>query len=229
MPQTVLVIEDDASIRRGLADALEFNGFRVQTASRGDEGLSMALKVNPDLVLLDLIMPGMLGLEVLESLREARAAMPVIILTAKGEEPDRVKGLKLGADDYVVKPFSIMELIARIHAVLRRSPERPEAKKSIRIPKGKIDLARREILFDSGKTLEISEKEHDLLAYLCGKPGVVVSRDEILLRVWGIDPHGADTRTIDMTIMRLREKLGDADLIKTVRGKGYVFEKEPIQ
>jgi DNA-binding response OmpR family regulator len=229
MPQTVLVIEDDASIRRGLADALEFHGFRAQTASRGDEGLSLALKLNPDLVLLDLIMPGMLGLEVLESLREARAAMPVIILTAKGEEPDRVKGLKLGADDYVVKPFSVLELIARIQAVLRRSAERPEAIKTIRIPKGKIDLAKREIQFDSGKSAEISEKEHDLLAYLCGKPGIVVSRDEILLRVWGIDPQGADTRTIDMTIMRLREKMGAGEIIRTIRGKGYLYDKETVQ
>jgi DNA-binding response OmpR family regulator len=151
-------------------------------------------------------------------------------MTAKGEEADRIKGLKLGADDYVVKPFSIKELIARIEAVLRRSPERPSDLKKVNVPGAVVDLGRSEVKFKDGTRNELSEKEVELLGYLARNRGRAISRDEILQRVWRIEPRGTDTRTIDMHIARLREKLrddpGEPGIIMTVRGKGYMFREE---
>ncbi len=223
----VLVIEDDAAIRRGVADALRFHGCEALEAATGDEGLSQAMSADCDLVLLDLILPGMLGLEILREVRAARPTLPVIIMTAKGEENDRIRGLRLGADDYVVKPFSIKELLARIEAVLRRSPERPLDIRRVSIPKGVVDLSRCEVRFADGVRSELSEKEVELLGYLVRNRGRAISRDEILARVWRIEPRGMDTRTIDMHIARLREKLRDDSaqprIILTVRGKGYMF------
>lgn len=227
MPRRILIIEDDAPIRQGLYDAMRFHGFEPLQASNGTDGLQQALTAEIDLVLLDLILPGKLGLDILQELRQSRPTLPVIILTAKGEENDRIRGLKLGADDYVVKPFSIKELLARIEAVLRRSPERPTDLTRLSIPKGTIDLARFEVKFSDGVRLELSEKEAELLSYLARNRGRAISRDEILSRVWRIDPRGADTRTIDMHVARLREKLRDdpahPKIILTVRGKGYMF------
>jgi DNA-binding response OmpR family regulator len=227
MPRQVLVIEDDAAIRRGVVDSLRFHGFEPLEAANGDDGLEMALGCECDLVLLDLILPGKLGLDILKSVREARPTLPVIILTAKGEEPDRIQGLKLGADDYMVKPFSIRELLARIEAVLRRSPERPTDLTRIEIIGAVVDLARQEIRFEGGARVELSEREVELLGYLARNRGRAISRDEILSRVWRIEPRGTDTRTIDMHVARLREKLRDdptePKIILTVRGKGYMF------
>ena len=153
--------------------------------------------------------------------------MPVIILTARGDENDRVKGLKLGADDYVVKPFSIKELLARIEAVLRRSPERAWTCKTISFAGGTADLDRRELRFGNGKREELSERECELLRYLAGNAGRAISREEILRRVWRIDPDKIETRTIDMHMARLREKLRDdpeePKIIATVRNRGYMF------
>jgi DNA-binding response OmpR family regulator len=227
MPRTVLVIEDDPAIRQGLLDALTFNGYATLSAGRGDDGLKLALTADADLILLDLILPGKMGLDVLAELRQARPTLPVIILTAKGDEADRIRGLKLGADDYVVKPFSIKELLARLEAVLRRSPERPSDLKKIEISGGTVDLERREVRMADGRRNDLSEKELELFGYLARNKGRAISRDEMLFRVWGIDPRGADTRTIDMHIVRLREKLHDdpsePHIIRTVRGKGYMF------
>jgi DNA-binding response OmpR family regulator len=225
-----LVVEDDAAIRRGVCDMLRFHGFEVQEAADGDEGLEQAQSAEVDIVLLDLILPGTLGLEILEQVRNARPTLPIIIMTAKGEEADRIKGLKLGADDYVVKPFSIKELIARIEAVLRRSPERPSDVKKVNIPGAVVDLGRSEVKFKDGTRIELSEREVELLGYLARNRGRAISRDEILQRVWRIEPRGTDTRTIDMHIARLREKLRDdpaePGIILTVRGKGYMFREE---
>ncbi|MFI5380788.1 MAG: response regulator transcription factor [Tepidisphaerales bacterium] len=226
MPRTILVIEDDQAIREGLVDALQYHGYAARSAGRGDEGLTLALSAEADLVLLDLILPGKLGLDVLQELRQSRPTLPVIILTAKGEEADRIRGLKLGADDYMVKPFSIKELLARIEAVLRRSPERPSDVQKVEIPGGVVDLGRREVRHGHDRA-ELSEKEQEVLEYLARNRGRAISRDELLSRVWRIDPRGADTRTIDMHVARLREKLRDdpaePKVILTVRGKGYML------
>lgn len=228
--QLILVIEDDDSIREGVVDALTFKGYRTHQADNGDDGLDMAVRVDCDLLLLDLVLPGRQGLEILEEVRKTRPTLPVIILTARGEESDRVKGLKLGADDYVVKPFSVKELLARIEAVLRRSPERPSDVGSVRVPGGTADLARCEIKYDDGGRAELSERERDLLRYLAGNAGRTISRKEILSRVWRVDPSGMETRAVDMQVARLREKLRDDSaeprVIITVRGKGYMFSGE---
>ncbi|HSU69179.1 MAG TPA: response regulator transcription factor, partial [Tepidisphaeraceae bacterium] len=198
----ILVIEDDSAIRRGIVDALKFKGFVVLEAANGKEGSQMAAGVDCDLVLLDLVLPGKGGLEILREVRQGRPTLPVIILTAKGEENDRVAGLSTGADDYVVKPFSVKELLARVEAVLRRSPERPIDVTSVPFPGGVADLQRCEIRFDDQTRAELSEKEGELLAYLARNSGRAVSRDEILSRVWRIDPRGGETRTIDMHVAR---------------------------
>jgi DNA-binding response OmpR family regulator len=223
----ILVVEDDAAIRRGLVDALSFAGYATIEASEGAAALASALESDCDLLLLDLVLPGYDGLTVLRELRGARSPLPVIVLTARGAEDDRVRGLGLGADDYVVKPFSIKELLARIEAVLRRSPSRPPAVRRLAFEGGLADLERNEIRFDDGGRCELSERERQLLHYLACHAGRAVSRDELLARVWGLNPVGITTRTIDMHIARLREKLhddpGSPRIVLTVRGQGYMI------
>lgn len=223
----ILTVEDDAAIRRGIVDSLRFAGYAPLEAATGDAGLAMALSQTYDLLLLDLVLPGRDGLEILRQVRAVKPTQPVIILTARGAENDRVTGLQLGADDYVIKPFSVKELLARIEAVLRRSPERPRDIMQISFPGGTADLARSEIRFDDGERAELSEKEVELLRYLAANAGRAISRDELLLRVWQISPRGLATRTIDMHVTRLREKLRDDPseprVVLTVRGKGYMF------
>jgi DNA-binding response OmpR family regulator len=223
----VLTIEDDAAIRRGIVDALEFAGYEVLQSGDGEAGTRAALHCDYDLLLLDLVLPGRSGLEILESLREVRPTQPVIILTARGEEQDRVEGLRRGADDYVVKPFSVKELLARVEAVLRRSPERPTSVTRITLPNGHADFARREVRFQDGTRVDLSERELELLSYLARNRGRAISRDELLSNVWRIQPDGISTRTIDMHIARLREKLRDDPtrpaILLTVRGQGYMF------
>jgi DNA-binding response OmpR family regulator len=225
--ETVLTIEDDGAIRRGIVDSLQFAGYRVLESGRGDEGLEMAVRQDYDLLLLDLVLPGMDGLEILREVRKTRPTQPVIILSARGEEDDRVEGLRLGADDYVVKPFSVKELLARVEAVLRRSPQRPSDVDRVSLPGGKADFSRREIAFEDGQRAELSEREAELLRYLVTNRGRAVSRDELLANVWRISPKGVSTRTIDMHVARLREKLRDDSaeprVLQTVRGKGYMF------
>lgn len=223
----ILVIEDDSAIRRGVVDALRFAGYDVLEAARGPEGLELALQADFELLLLDLILPGVEGLEILQQVRRARPTQPIIVLTAKGAEDDRVQGLRLGADDYVVKPFSVKELLARVEAVLRRSPERPLDVTHVAIPGGHANFSRREIQFDNGVRCELSEREAELLRYLVVHVGRAISRDELLANVWRISPRGVSTRTIDMHIARLREKLHDdsdsPQILLTVRGKDYMF------
>ena len=229
--QRILIVEDDAAIRVGLADALGREGYETIEAADGTAGLEAALAEEIDLMLLDLMLPGPSGLEILAQVRETRPVLPVIILTAMGGENDRVKGLDLGADDYVVKPFSLRELLSRVSAVLRRTPGRSVQSPLFAVPGGQADLERKTVCFDDGGACELSEREMDLLHYLAVNGGRAVSRDEILLHVWRIRPRGVETRTIDMHVARLRDKLG-ADrpagaAIKTVRGKGYMFDFEP--
>jgi DNA-binding response OmpR family regulator len=227
---TILVIEDDSAIRRGVVDALSFSGFEVIEAGDGLRGMEMAVKGSFDLLLLDLVLPNHSGFEILRALREVRPGTPVIILSARGEEADRVKGLKLGADDYVVKPFSVRELLARVEAVLRRSPERPKAVSEIAFPEGKADIERMELRFSDGTREEISEREAELIGYLAAHRGRAISREELLRRVWRIEPRHTETRTIDMHIANLRAKLRDngsePQFLLTVRGKGYMLAVE---
>lgn len=223
----VLVVEDDAPIRRGLVDALRISGYDTVEAKDGPEGRERAVHGGCDLLLLDLVLPGGDGFAILEEVRVTRPTLPVIILTARGAEDDRVRGLKLGADDYVVKPFSVKELLARVEAVLRRSAERPLDVEPITLDGGVVDFERREISFDDGERHELSDREIGLLRYLAAHRGRVVTRDEILARVWHVNPEGQTTRTIDMHVVRLRRKLRDdpsePQILLSVRGKGYML------
>jgi DNA-binding response OmpR family regulator len=223
----ILVVEDDSAIRRGIVDALKFSGYETLQSGNGQEAQKLAAGATYDLLLLDLVLPGMGGFEILKATRAVRPTLPVIILTARGEEADRVQGLRLGADDYVVKPFSVRELLARVEAVLRRSPERPSEVNLLPVPGGVVDLARCELRFDDGERTELSEREVELLRYLATNPGRAISRDEILLRVWRLSPKRMETRTIDMHVANLRAKLrdnaGEPRVLLTVRGKGYMI------
>jgi DNA-binding response OmpR family regulator len=223
----ILVVEDDPAIRQGLVDALAFAGYESLASGDGDEGLQLALASELDLVVLDVILPGPSGFEILEEIRRSRPALPVIIVTAKGAEADRVHGLTGGADDYVVKPFSAKELLARVEAVLRRSAERPLDVQQFALAGRNIDLARREVQLADGGRCQLSERETEILRFLAANPGRAIGRDELLQRVWGLDPSGVHTRTVDMHVARLREKLGDdpsdPQVIVTVRGKGYML------
>jgi DNA-binding response OmpR family regulator len=224
----ILVVEDDPAIRRGLVDALGFAGYTVLAADSGDAGLEQARGAAIDLLVLDVVLPGHSGFEVLRELRRSKPSLPVILVTAKGAESDRIQGLELGADDYVVKPFSIRELLARIQAVLRRSAERPLDVGAFELAGRRIDFARREVTRPCGTVETLSEREVELLRYLATNPNRAIARDELLRTVWGLDPDGLrHTRTIDMHIARLREKIGDdpdePSIIATVRGKGYMI------
>ncbi len=223
----ILVVEDDAAVRQGVVDALSFSGYEVISAADGREGMERALRASYQLMLLDLVMPYHSGFEVLEALRKERPGQPVIILSARGEEADRVKGLTMGADDYVVKPFSVRELLARVDAVLRRSSEREVGEDVFEFAGGRVDFSRREVLLNGGARKELSERESELLRYLISNRGRAVAREELLQQVWRIDPKNIETRTIDMHVAHLREKLG-ADgqkVVLTVRGKGYMVGK----
>jgi DNA-binding response OmpR family regulator len=223
----ILVVEDDAAIRRGLCDCLRFAGYLPSEAVDGQGGLEAALSMQPDLVLLDVLMPRLDGFSVLRAIRAASPTLPVILLTAKGEEQDRVRGLKEGADDYVVKPFSASELLARVEAVLRRSAERPRPVSRLEVSGRSIDLERREVRRADNTTDLLSDKECQVLQYLAHHRGRAIARDELLRNVWGLDPRGVHTRTVDMAIARLREVLQDdaqdPKVIVTLRGKGYML------
>ena len=223
----ILVVEDDSAIRFGIVQTLRLNGYEALEAADDQSGLKLATEENYDLLLLDLMLGGADGLEILGKLRARSTQVPVIILTAKGEEADRVKGLKLGADDYVVKPFGVMELLARIEAVIRRSPDRPTEILEFAVPGGILDLGKRELRHDDGRQSPLSEREAELLLFLVRNAGRAVSREEILANVWKLNPEAVETRTIDMHIARLREKLGDSAsqprIILTMRGRGYEF------
>src|SRR5438270_11514676 len=206
-PARVVVIEDEQAIRRGVSDALRASGYEAAEAGDGVRGLEEAVRAGVDLVLLDLMLPRRDGLEVLAEVRRTRPTLPVIILTARGTEDDRVRGLKMGADDYIVKPFSARELLARVEAVLRRSLGRPPDVRGARLGHAHIDFERREIRWSEQQRGELSETESALLSFLVAHQQRAVSREELLSRLWGISPQRIETRTIDMHIARLRTKL----------------------
>ncbi len=224
----IVVVEDEPAIRRGVTDALRVSGYEVSEAADGEAGLATALRRGVGLVLLDLLLPRRDGLDVLAELRKARPSLPVIVLTARGSEDDRVRGLKMGADDYVVKPFSARELLARVEAVLRRAPTCAPAVAGAKLGRAHLDFQRREIVWPGGERGELSETEAAILAYLLAHRDRTVTRDDLLVSVWGIPPHGLETRAIDMHIARLRAKLRDPsgrptpEAIVTVRSRGYM-------
>lgn len=227
----VLIVEDDPAIRAGVAGALASEGYRTAEAGDGEAGLVMAADDGVALVLLDVMLPKIHGLHVLEQIRERTPTLPVICLTALGEQEDRVRGLKAGADDYIVKPFGVDELLARVEAVLRRSAGvRTTPSHVIEIGGRRIDLERQEVTDADGGARVLPQREAEVLGYLAEHRGRAISREELLEKVWGIDPRGMQTRSVDMAVARLRDQLGDAgpdhSVIITVRGRGYMLAAE---
>ena len=225
MSQKVLVVEDDINIAELLRLYLQKDGFEVSHAADGGKAVEMAKEIQPDLVLLDIMLPVMDGWQVCRELRKSMK-MPIIMLTAKGETEDKVSGLEMGADDYIVKPFEVKELLARVHAVLRRTGDdgKPQSKK-LTFDKLVINLDSYELIVD-GKKIDTPPKEMELLYHLAATPNRVYTRNQLLDEVWGFDYFG-DSRTVDVHIKRLREKLegvSDKWALKTVWGVGYKFE-----
>ena len=209
----LLVVEDEGPIAEPLVEGLRREGFEVTRAATGAEALAAA---PADLVLLDLRLPDMDGFDVCRELR-ARSAVPIIMVTARGEEVDRVVGLELGADDYVVKPFGLRELVARIRAVMRRSDGRP-GDGELRVGPLVVDRRARRATLD-GEEVQLTAKEFDLLALLASEPGAVVERERVLREVWQTTWYGS-SKTVDVHVASLRRKLGDPGWIETVRGVG---------
>lgn len=225
MKQRILLIEDDPAIRAGLEMNLKVDGYETATASDGETGRKLVLSERWDLVLLDLMLPKIDGLEVLRELREKGILTPVIVLSARGQEIDKVAALEMGADDYVSKPFGLAELLSRIRAVLRRGAAGPAAFTALRFGPVEIDTARREVR-KHGALVELTAKEFDLLAFLVKHPDRVFSRQQLLNEVWDIHYEGT-ARTVDNFIAQLRAKLEDTpeepQMLLTVRGIGYRF------
>lgn len=226
----ILIIDDEPDVIDILAMNLKSAGFSVLTAESGVAGLNKARMEMPHLIVLDLMLPGMSGFEVCKALRKdaATAKIPIIMLTAKSEEVDRIVGLELGADDYVAKPFSPREILLRIQSVLRRSSGAPETVERLKIGELLLDHARHEVTM-KGQNIVLTATEFKLLAILMERRGRVQSRDRLLNDVWGYESV-IDTRTVDTHIRRLREKLGEAfDYIETIRGVGYRINEFPQQ
>lgn len=219
----ILIIEDEPSMLMGLRDNLEFEGYTVQTADRGDTGLKLWESAPFDLLLLDVMLPGLSGFEVLKQGRKKNLATPVILLTARGEELDKVLGLELGADDYITKPFSLRELLARIKAILRRTHSTADSNTTELIAIGELQVSFKNFeAFAMNEPVKMSHKEFEILHYLYRHQGQIVSREELLDSVWG-DDYQPTVRTVDNFILRLRQKIDRADSnhIITVHGIGY--------
>jgi len=221
----ILIVEDEPDMVMGLRDNFEFEGYEVITASDGQSGLERAREHKPDLLLLDIMLPKISGLEVCKTLRGEGFEMPILMLTARGQEIDKVVGLELGADDYVTKPFSIREVLARVRAILRRTEGK--AKRLAKYRFGEVDLD-----FETyratrgGQALELSPREFELLRYLIERKGETVTRDQLLQDVWGYEDYPS-TRTVDTHIAKLRAKIGDSGseprFVLTIHGSGYKF------
>lgn len=219
---TIYLVEDDDSIRELVLYALKNSGYRAKGFESGEKFLSACRTEPPALALLDIMLPGEDGLQILRRMREDRVTpqIPVIMLTAKASEYDKVKGLDLGADDYVTKPFGVMELLSRVRAVLRRSGSVEEPATALAVGEIALDESRREVTV-AGEQVTLTFKEFELLCFLMRNTDLVLSRDRIMERVWGFDFEG-ESRTVDMHIKSLRQKLGQqGDAIRTVRGVGY--------
>lgn len=227
-PCKILIAEDDRNIRRGLADALELEGYRAIQAADGSEALKLFHECKPDLLLLDIMMPGLSGYEVCRRIRHDNPLIPVIMLTAKSEEIDKVLGLELGADDYVTKPFGLRELSARIAAQLRRRRNERENSDSPppppdRFPFGPWEIDRKQLrAFQQNRTEELTQREIALLELFSSHPGEVLPRDFIMREVWGAALFSS--RTLDQHLVALRRKLEPPHLIETVYGVGYRFQ-----
>ncbi len=220
----ILLMDDDENICKVIKLYLEKEGMTLLTAYDGKSGLEIFSRENPDLVLLDIMMPGMSGIDVIKEIRK-KSGTPVIMLTAKGDTFDKVLALELGADDYIVKPFEPKELLARIKAVIRRSESAPEEEnKTLKYENLEISISEYTVIY-CGKKLELPPKELELLYFLASHPNKVFTREQLLQKVWEFDFYG-DSRTVDVHIKRLREKLGEQPSwqIKTVWGVGYKFE-----
>jgi DNA-binding response OmpR family regulator len=232
MKERILVIEDDEGIVRVLRRALSYEGYTVDTALDGETGLNLSREHQPDLVILDLMLPKLSGYEICRKLRAEGNQTPILMLTARGEEADRVLGLDLGADDYVTKPFSVREVLARVRALLRRTqPGKPAAPDELRFGDMYVDFrsyeARR-----GDRPLELTRKEFGVLRYLASRPGEVITRDELLNEVWGYENYPT-TRTVDNHIASLRAKIeqdpAEPVYLKTVHGVGYKFVTKKLQ
>jgi two-component system alkaline phosphatase synthesis response regulator PhoP len=225
--ERVLVVEDDPTLRMSLRRTLRSAGYAVETAATGPEGLEAALGLELDLVLLDIMLPGMNGFEICQRVRREKAELPILLVTAKGEEEDKVRGLGLGADDYVVKPFGVAELLARVDAALRLPRLRRAELSLVRIGEVEVDFASHS-LHRGGAELEVTALEMKLLRYLLEREGLLLSRQQIIDAVWGRDYFGTD-RTVDNFVNRLRAKLEPDPraprYLITVRGAGYRFSR----
>jgi len=225
MARTILVVDDEATLRETVVDALEAEGFRVLAAADGREALTRFRADRPDLILLDLMLPELSGIEVCRIIR-AESGVPIVMLTAKDSELDKVVGLELGADDYVTKPFSQRELVARIRAVLRRGQDVELLPDVVEAHGVRMDIERHEVSVD-GRTVRLALKEFELLEMLLRNAGRVMTRGQLIDRIWGADYVG-DTKTLDVHVKRLRTKIeadpGQPKVLLTVRGLGYKFE-----
>lgn len=223
----ILLVDDDPSISRLVQLYLEKEGFEVHTAARGDDALTAFRRLPPDLMLLDVMLPGLDGWQVLKAVRKT-SAIPIIMLTAKDETFDKVLGLELGADDYITKPFDTKELVARVKAVLRRT-QGPEEEKTdtLAFPGLTVSLAQYEVHY-GGRKIDMPPKELEVLYFLASHAGQVFTREQLLEQVWGFDFAGDSSRTVDVHVKRVREKLPDSEkygwCIRTVWGVGYKFE-----
>lgn len=234
MKKKILVVEDEPGISMAIKDELEFENFEVMLAEDGPTGLQAIVKENPDLVVLDIMLPGKNGFEVCQEVRKKGIATPIIMLTARTQEVDRVRGLDLGADDYVLKPFSLAELVARIRAVLRRSEkesaEDGAQRRTAQCGKLEVDLKKHQVL-KAGRPVELTHKEFQLLELLLQRPGEVISRDEFLDHIWGEEVY-VTHRTVDTHMASLRKKIEDdpnrPQYILSVRSVGYKLNEKLI-
>ena len=234
MGKTILIVEDEQNIVDILSFNLSREGYDTLEAYDGHTGLQLALEQNPDLILLDLMLPGMNGFDVCRKIREAGSAVPILMLTAREEEADKVLGLELGADDYITKPFAMRELLARVKANIRRvamAPAQPPQAGSE--PGKRLDLGRVVVdlegatVYKDGRALELTQREYDLIRFLASQPGKVFSREALMEHVWNYEGYVGDVRAVDVAVRRLREKIEDdpasPKFILTKRGMGYLF------
>ena len=232
MGKTILIVEDEQNIVDILSFNLSREGYDTLEAYDGPTGLQLALEQNPDLILLDLMLPGMNGFDVCRKVRESGSSTPILMLTAREEEADKVLGLELGADDYITKPFSMRELLARVKANIRRVEMAPAAAQLeesgdvLRLGRVTIDREKAVVTKD-GRALDLTQREYDLICYLAAQPGKVFSREALMEHVWNYEGYVGDVRAVDVAVRRLREKIEDdpasPKFIVTKRGMGYLF------